>query len=182
MIREPIEIHALLKDIALRDSEDALRILYLSYYKRLLRFIFLYVKTEEAARELVSDVFLSIWESRKMLLDIDNFNSYIYQIAKFKSLNYLRNKKAETVNIEEIPIDLFAQTRTTPEDNYISNETIEQINEAIEELPPKCKLAFKLVREDNLKYKDAAEILGISIKTLENQITQAIKKIRSKLK
>lgn len=142
----------------------------------------MYVKSVDVSRELVSDIFLSVWEKRGMLLNIDNFDSYIYQIAKYKSLNYLRSNKIQTVNIDEISVELFGHTKTTPEDSYISQETIQQINEAIEDLPPKCKLAFKLVREDNLRYKEAAEILGISVKTVENHLTLAIKKIRSKLK
>ena len=182
MNKESIEIHALLEEIALKNSEDALRLLYLSYYKRILRLIHLYVKSEEISREIVSDVFMSIWENRNGLLLIDNFDSYIYKIAKYKSFNHLRSNKINTINIEDISIELFAKTQTTPEDNYISDETISQINKAIEELPPKCQLAFKLIREDNLKYKDAAQILGVSVKTIENHLTLAIKKIRSRLK
>lgn len=180
--KNSIEIHSLLEKIASEDSENALRFLYMSYYNRLVRYIFLYVKSGEVARELVSDVFLAVWENRKILHTIDNFNSYIYKIAKFKALNYLRDKEPDTINIDEIPIELFAHTKTTPEDQFISEESVNQINNAIEELPPKCKLAFKLIREDNMRYKDAAELLGISIKTLENHLTLAIKKIRSKLK
>ena len=74
-------------------------------------------------------------------------------------------------------IELFAFTETTPEDDYISRELIDTLNEAIEQLPTKSKLAFKLVREDGMKYKDAAEHLGISVKTLEAQLTYAMKKI-----
>lgn len=86
------------------------------------------------------------------------------------------------INLDNISIEIFANTCTTPEDDLISNEAVNRINAAIEELPDKCKIAFKLVREDNMKYQDAAEILGISVKTLENHITAAVKKIRSKLK
>ena len=137
----------------------------------------MYVKSSQIAEELVSDVFFALWENRKQLVEITNFDAYIYRIAKFRVLKYLRDNKTLTVDLDEVPIELFAFTETTPEDDYISRELIEALNEAIEQLPTKSKLAFKLVREDGMKYKDAAEHLGISVKTLEAQLTYAMKKI-----
>ena len=86
------------------------------------------------------------------------------------------------INLDNISIEIFANTCTTPEDDLISEETVNHINSAIEALPTKCKQAFKLVREDKMKYRDAAEVLGISVKTLENHLALAVKKIRSNLK
>ncbi len=137
----------------------------------------MYVNSPQIAEELLSDVFFALWENRKQLLDISNFDAYIYRIAKFKVLNYLRDNKSLTIDLDEIPIDLFAFTETTPEDDYISEELIHALNEAIEQLPTKSKLAFKLIREDGMKYKDAADHLGVSVKTLEAQLTYAVKKI-----
>lgn len=142
-----------------------------------MRYLVLYVKSPQIAEELVSDVFFALWENRKQLLDVHNFDAYIYRIAKCRVLNYLRDNKSLTIGLDEVPIDLFACTETTPEDNYISRELIDAVNEAVEQLPSKSKLAFKLVREDGMKYKDAAEHLGISVKTLEAQLTFAMKKI-----
>ena len=137
----------------------------------------MYVKSSQIAEELVSDVFFALWENRKQLVEITNFDAYIHRIAKFRVLKYLRDNKTLTVDLDEVPIELFAFTETTPEDDYISRELIDTLNEAIEQLPTKSKLAFKLVREDGMKYKDAAEHLGISVKTLEAQLTYAMKKI-----
>ena len=137
----------------------------------------MYVNSPQIAEELLSDVFFALWENRKQLLDISNFDAYIYRIAKFKVLNYLRDNKSLTIDLDEIPIALFAFTETTPEDDYISEELIHALNEAIEQLPTKSKLAFKLIREDGMKYKDAADLLGVCVKTLEAQLTYAVKKI-----
>lgn len=142
-----------------------------------MRYLVMYVKSDQIAEELVSDVFFALWENRTHLIEITNFDAYIYRIAKFRVLNYLRDNRSLTVDLNEVPIDLFAFTETTPEDDYISSELINAVNEAIEQLPTKSKLAFKLVREDGMKYKDAAEHLGISVKTLEAQLTFAMKKI-----
>ena len=73
-------------------------------------------------------------------------------------------------------------TSTTPEDDCISAETVREINRAIESLPPKCKLAFKLVREDRMSHREAAETLYISVKTLEVHLGHAVQKIREALR
>ena len=175
-------IRFLLQELALNDSETAFKTLYFSYGDRIMRYIFLYVKSNLVAEELSSDVFLTVWNNRKLLPEIENFDAYIYRIAKFKALNYLRDEKNIYLDMEELPIDLFANTETTPEDDYLSKELIDTVNQAVEQLPTRCKLAFKLVREDKMKYKDAAEHLGISVKTLEAHLTAAMKKIKATIK
>lgn len=170
-------MRSVLEDLAERNSESAFKSLYVTYCDRIMRYLAMYVKSPQIAEELLSDVFFALWENRKQLLEINNFDAYIYRIAKFRVLNYLRDNRSLTVDLDEVPIDLFAFTETTPEDDYISRELIDAVNDAIEQLPTKSKLAFKLVREDGMKYKDAAEYLGISVKTLEAQLTFAMKKI-----
>ncbi|GAB6119136.1 RNA polymerase sigma factor [Dysgonomonas termitidis] len=177
-----MNIKSLLEDLADNDSEGALKLIYLAYREKISRYILIYINSKEVTEEILSDVFFTIWEKRKLLPQVTNFNSYIYSIAKYKSLNYIREQKITTINLDDVPIDLFSFTKTTAEEEYISREIIEELNSAIEELPAKCKLAFKLVKEDKMKYKDAAEHLGISVKTLEIHLTSAIKKIREKLK
>lgn len=175
--KEETNIRLMLEDLALRSSEPAFKSLYYAYCDRMMRYLVMYVKSSQIAEELVSDVFFALWENRKKLVEINDFDAYIYRIAKFRVLNHLRDNKDLTVDLDEIQIDLFALTETTPEDDYISREMIDAVNNAIEQLPTKSKLAFKLVREDGMKYKEAAEHLGVSVKTLEAQLTFAMKKI-----
>lgn len=175
--KEETNIRLMLEDLALRSSEPAFKSLYYAYCDRMMRYLVMYVKSSQIAEELVSDVFFALWENRKQLMEINDFDAYIYRIAKFRVLNYMRDTKYLTVDLDEIQLDLFALTETTPEDDYISREMIDAVNNAIEQLPPKSKLAFKLVREDGMKYKEAAEHLGVSVKTLEAQLTFAMKKI-----
>ena len=87
----------------------------------------------------------------------------------------------EQIELNELSIDLFIHTETTPEDDLISKERINRLNKAIDSLPNKCKIAFKLVREDKLKYKEVAAILDISVKTVEAHLASAIKKLRESL-
>jgi len=167
-----------LSDISCLDSERALETLISMYQEDLSRYIFMYVHSGEITEEIMSDVFYTVWENRKSITYIYPFKPYLYKIAKFRCLNYLRNNKKFPTGLEKMPMHTFASTQTTVEEEYISREMVLQLNSIIEELPPKCKLAFKLIREDKMHYKDAAEHLGVSIKTLESQVNTAIKKIK----
>lgn len=175
-------IDRILKDLALNDSEIAFSKIFEYYKIPISRYIYMYVKNSETTEEILSDVFFALWEQRKKLLEIDNLLAYLYQISKFKCLNHLRKKNIQIVNLNDIPLDVFACTTTTPENQYISKENIEYLNSVIEQLPSKCKLAFKLVREDKLSYQEAAIHLNVSVKTIEYHISIATRKIREALK
>ena len=135
------------------------------------------VKSREQAEEVVSDVFINIWEKRKRIDSISNLKVYLFIAVKNTSLNYLsRQNKNLTDSVDEAGIE-FKSIYFDPEQLMVTAEMVARIKEAIEELPPKCKLIFKLIKEEELKYRDVAEILGVSIKTVESQITIALKKI-----
>jgi RNA polymerase sigma-70 factor (ECF subfamily) len=165
-------------EIALSDSQKAFQSLYLYYFDRLLRFASLHAISHVEAEEIVSDTFLAIWESRKALLEVANFDAYIYSVMRYKIITYIRTQAQPNVSLDELQVDFFASTETTPEDDLISQERVELLNKAINSLPHKCKMAFKMVREDKMKYKDVAAILEISIKTLEAHLTTATRKLR----
>lgn len=168
-------------EMALSDSQTALKSLYMSYFGRLMRFVSLYVSSPTESEEIVSDTFLALWNSRQQLPSVANFDSYIYTIARHKAICYYRKQNMEKISLDEVSIDLFTSTETTPEEDLISQEGIKRLNMAIESLPAKCKVAFKLIREDKLKYKEAADILDISVKTLEAHLANAVRKLREAL-
>lgn len=174
-------ISLLIEKLTLEESEAALRSLYELYFDKLVRFTYLYVQSHSSVEEIISDVFLSIWINRKELSKIQNFNAYILTITRNKAISHFRKEEKYYLVSEEYPTDLYLNTETTPEDDYISQELIQKFNKAINTLPPQCKTAFKLIREDKMKYKDAALVLNISIKTLEAHITKATKVLRKVL-
>lgn len=171
----------LIAELALNNSQSALKQFYDIYSRRIYRYVLLLVKDYNDADEIVSDVFFTVWKNRKKLLEVDNILLYLFKISKFKSIDRLRVKKIPLRTYGSIDVDLFANVTTSPEDKCISTETIHEIDMAIEQLPPKCKLAFKLVREDKMSHKEAAELLDISIKTLQNHLCLALQKIKSVL-
>ena len=87
--------------LATLDSQVALKSLYLVYFDRLMRFVTCHVGSEPVAEEIVSDTFLAVWENRKSLLEVTNFDSYIFTIARHKSISYFRANQMIKVEIDE---------------------------------------------------------------------------------
>ena len=167
--------------IALYEDMKAYKALYDMLFASLHRFSFSMVKSKEVAEEIVSDVFIKIWQIRDRLPEIGNLKVYLYTITKNFSLNYIqRNYKNSPVSIDALDIDPMI-SYGTPEDLCITAEIIARLKEAVHELPPQCRLIFQLVKEDGLKYKEAAEILNISVFTVRNQLAIAIQKLAQAL-
>jgi RNA polymerase sigma-70 factor (ECF subfamily) len=167
--------------IALSEDMEAYKELYLLMYPNLHRFCCSFTRSKEVAEEIVSDVFIKLWQIRSQLSAINNLRVYLYSITKNLSLNYLaqasRNPAVQTADIDiESSIDF-----RDPEDVYISKETVQKIKLFIQQLPPQCKVIFLLVREHGLKYKEVADILNISVLTVRNQLAIATKKIAEAL-
>ena len=169
------------KILSYKNPEHEFEYVVHAYEEKVIRFISLFVINEQECEELASDVFVSLWINRLKLADIEDLNSYIFIVAKNKALNHLRNRKIDLVDLDTFQVDAFKNTETTPESIYITHETVEALNSAINELPQKTKLAFHLVREDKMKYKEAAVVLGVSIKTIEKQVASAVAKLKEKL-
>lgn len=167
--------------MAMTDSQAAFKSLYLHYFNRLLRFASLHVISHSEAEEILSDTFLAVWNNRSTLFEVTNFDAYIYSIMRNKIISHLRSQMQQNVSLDNLQIDFFASTETTPEDDIIRQEEALLLNEAINSLPHKCKIAFKMVREDKMKYKDVAAILEISVKTLEAHLATATRKLRDTL-
>jgi RNA polymerase sigma-70 factor (family 1) len=168
---------ALLTRIASGD-EGAFRQVYVFYYKRLYQFAYALVKTREPAEEIVEDVFVRIWQQRETINSIQNLRVYLYTAIKNSALNYLSQKARQSITepFDHIHITVGNST-DTPEQILITAEMQQKIQTAVEALPPRCKMIFKLVREDGLKYKEIAGILNISVNTIDAQMAIAIKKI-----
>ena len=172
-----------IKDLLVGEhSERAFRMIVNAYQDKVIRFISLFVSSRLECEELASDVFISLWKNKDNLSDISDLDNYIFIVAKNKALNHLRKGKAELIDLDSFQVDAFHNTDTTPESIYISQEEVEILNAAINELPQKTKMAFHLVRENKMKYKDAAEILGVSIKTIEKQVAAAVAKLKERLR
>ena len=176
------KLKQLIYELSKNNSQDALKNIYIAFYPKLFRLAIYYVKVKALAEEIVSDTFLSIWEQRSQLLEVHDFNAYVYQIAKNTSITYLRKQTNPKENIDSADVNALFNPTETPESELISAELMSHLNQAVEKLPERCKLVFKLIREENLRYKEVASMLNISIKTTEAHMALAVKKLREALK
>lgn len=159
------------------DDSTAFEKFYNLYYSKIAGFAHYFSKSEELSGEIVSDVFYAIWQHRKKLPDIQNLDGYLYTAVKNQSLKYKKRWERFLQNpMEELPGDMLIETES-PDHILITNELKRIIDQAINELPPRCKAIFVLVREEGLTYQEAAEILSISERTVHAQMIIAVKKI-----
>jgi RNA polymerase sigma-70 factor (family 1) len=162
--------------IALHDDQAAYKELFAAFYKSLLQFGFSFVRSHEAAEEIVSDVFIKIWKKRAGLHRIYNLKLYLFISTKNMALNHLRAQKKPLLQAEHYQVQIQS-VYFDPEKLMITAEMMSRVQKAITHLPHRCQLIFKLVKEDNLKYREVAELLNLSVKTVENQMTTALRKI-----
>jgi RNA polymerase sigma-70 factor (family 1) len=172
-----VQLKELQTRLALGD-ETAFTQLYLHFGKKLNVFAVSLVRSREIAEELVEDVFVKLWANRHRIAEISNITVYLYVAVKNQSLNRLSQKARELIaapyDYLDTTIDEFA---SDPYDLMITSEMMARMQQVIETLPPRCKMIFKLIREDGLRYKEVAEILNISVNTIDAQMAIAIKKI-----
>ncbi len=171
------EIKRLLKLVALNDDQAAYKQLFVLMYHRLRQFAYSMLKSNEEAEELVSDVFIRIWDKRAQLLSVESPRLYLYSITKNLAFTRIsRQKRQVNINAEEWLVQLDS-IYFDPEQLVITEEILRQIKQAVNQLPPRCKLIFKLIKEDGLKYKEVAELLHLSVKTIEAQMAIALRRI-----
>ncbi len=172
-------IAELQRRIAVYEDETAYRELFFLLFQPLKQFAFSIIKTRENAEEIVSDVFIEIWSRRHDIIKIEDLKAYMFVCVRNACLRKLQQQRS-TLSLDEVHVELSSDY-TNPDDLVIANETHGKILQAIEQLPPRSKLIYKLAKEDKLRYKDIAALLNISVKTIDAQLSAALKKIASAL-
>ncbi|MGL5562973.1 MAG: RNA polymerase sigma factor [Tannerellaceae bacterium] len=175
MKNNTLETDAVLLSVS-RGDQRAFTDLFNQFYSNLYRFV-RYFLPETDAEDVVSEVFVSLWNNRKKLVLVKNFNSYIYAMARNETYAHLRlQNKIQNVSLDDMPVSLSI-CEESAEGRIIEKEMIDVYNKAVAQLPERCKLVFLMVREEKLKYKEIAEVLQITTGTIEQQMNQAIKRI-----
>jgi len=169
-----------IKDLLLKVAHDndlaSFKKIYFLYYERLLKLACSFVRLTEVGEEIVDDVFVKIWSNRAKLTEVDNLTVYLYVAVKNRAINYNLTNRITCVDIESVSFELKDMSGSV-EDVLITDELAKIINYTIQRLPDECKIVFKLVKEDSLKYRKVAEILNISVKTVEYHMNNALKRI-----
>ena len=157
---------------------DAFKHFFDTYYSDLCNFVNFYIKSSYVSEEIVQDIFVHFWENKEKLSVTTSVKSYLYAATKYKGLNYLRNVKRQ----KEIQANQENEKETEiAYGDFDENVLRDILHKAKASLPPKCLQIFQMSQDEQLSNKDIANQLGISIKTVENQITIAYKKLRTYL-
>jgi len=153
--------------------------LFREYYPAAVLFAQKFVQNEPAAKDIAQQVFVKIYEKKNDLEIEISFKAYLFRAVRNTAFTYLKKEQTHAKHSEAA----FSLKSTTTEDNdpVTYKELVNKLNELIEALPPRCQLIFKMNRLEGKKNKDIAAELGISIRTVETQISYALKQLRAKL-
>ncbi len=179
--KNPIQKQQENKGTVKRLDKNSFELIFRTDFKGLCFHAMRYVKDFETSEEIVQEAFLSLWEKRDNIDMAQPVKAYLITTIRNKCLNWLRdNKKFNTdmLHFEEyIPDHEYVST-----DKLVEAEILKTINNAIHELPEKCREIFTLSRFGNLKYQEIADQLQISVKTVETQMSKALQHMRIRLK
>lgn len=178
MRKDPVYFQELLQRISETDDMSAYEELYYAFYTSLCHFAVSIIRSKQQAEEIVSDVFIKIWQARRSLSNVSNTSVYLYTSVRNRAIDYLKvNRRHIMVHFsEEDWGDTLIELRN-PSDYCVSTDMMKNINAAVNQLPPQCKVIFRLVRESGLTYKQVAAIMRLSPLTVRNQLGIAMRKI-----
>ncbi len=162
-------------------DKEAFRFFFDKYYTDLCNLVNIYLHDSDTSEEIVQDVFIYFWEKKKEIQVSTSVKFYLVKAAKNKCLNHLRNQKNRT--------QILSKIQSTQKEKFdlplvkIDEKLIrEAIEVSVNTLPEKCREIYRLNRENELSYKEIADELGISVKTVDNQMGKALKRLRELLK
>lgn len=160
-------------------NKDSFKQLFVKYYSPLCEYASQYVSDEDA-EEVVQELMLSLWENRNSFFVETSLKSYLFAAIKHRCLNAIK-KQLYHERVRNLIYERIKEQFQNP-DIYFINELTDDIGKAIDELPENYREAFKLSRFGEQSYSQIADILGISVKTVEYRIIQSLKILRVKLK
>ncbi|WP_295728431.1 sigma-70 family RNA polymerase sigma factor [uncultured Muribaculum sp.] len=150
---------------------------------RLYRYALNITRSSEVAEEVVSDVFLEVWKSRGSLLEIASLESWLRTVTYRKAVTALRHlaSRPEGVSLDEVA-QFIMDPIPSPDEDIISREEGERLNEAIRQLPDKCRHVFYLAKIDCISYKEIAAMLDITVATVNYHVGYAMDSLRRALR
>jgi RNA polymerase sigma-70 factor, ECF subfamily len=169
-----------------KGDEKTFKEMFFHYYPALFCFVDRYVKSKDTADIIVKDLFIDIWQKCENLNIRISLKAYLYSAARNRALNFLKTQKSHNRHltiyaVEDEELDSYRSSDNDPLENLEKKEFELEVHKAIESLPGKTRLVFTLHRDDGLSYKEIADVLKISIKTVENQMARAFRILRDNL-
>jgi RNA polymerase sigma-70 factor (ECF subfamily) len=162
-------------------DQTAFELLFHFYYPGLVIYASQFTADRDEAEEIVQDFFVRFWQKRPQISPLDSLKNYFFSSVKNSSLNFLKHKKIEARYLKELS-DLSDQHLVYDPDLYLASELQEKIKNSIDRLPEKCREIFMMSRIRGLKNEEIAIELNLSKRTVETQISNALKVLRIELK
>ncbi|PTS98789.1 RNA polymerase sigma-70 factor [Pedobacter sp. HMWF019] len=160
-----------------KGDQKAFSALYDLLSPPLIRHILQKIPDETIAEDLIHDLFLSLWKNREKIHEIESLHAYLYSSCRYLIMSHIR-KSTRIKYIDDISdYDLQSDDQSL-EDRFYYRYLLDTVHKEIENLPEKCRIIFKLSREQQLTNKEISKQLGISESTVENHINKAIKKLK----
>ncbi|WP_231635063.1 RNA polymerase sigma-70 factor [Pedobacter sp. PACM 27299] len=161
-------------------DDAAFEQLFKLHYKALHAYAFVILKDHDTAEEMVQGMFMKFWEKREMLQISTSVKAYLYKCIHNDCLNYLKHEKIKFKHQEHTMNNVFASSEPASA-KVEMNDLKNNLSIAMNELPEQCRTIFQMSRFEELKYREIADQLGLSIKTVENQMGKALRILRLKL-
>jgi RNA polymerase sigma-70 factor (ECF subfamily) len=178
-----MNIEQCFKKVSANDCAESFRTIYNHYYGRLFQQALYYLNNNpDSAQEVVSDVFVALWQSRRRLANVARPDAYLFIALKHAAARHVEKNVREKheLRMENLP-DIRTDDRQS-DTRLIDAELQARYREALLRLPPQCARIFRLVREEKKTYAQAAAMLGLSPKTVDNQMNKAVKLLYAQLK
>jgi RNA polymerase sigma-70 factor, ECF subfamily len=160
--------------------EKALEWLFREYYAYLCQSVYRLIPDGSLAEDIAQEVYFELWRKRKVLVITTSARAYLRRSAVNKALNYLRDQRLP-LDDEPLLLDQVESHQVNAGQRMEAEELQQQIDRAVEALPDRCRLVFVLSRFEEMANKEIADELGISVKTVENQMTKALRLLRESL-
>lgn len=158
---------------------NTFEMVFRDYYKPLVRYGSTFLKDSDEAEDVVQQVFVSLWEKKEQLAIHTSIRAVLYKSVQNACLNKIKHLKVRTVYAEDLKATAVHDDSSDP---VQVNELNERIQVAVENMPEQCGRIFKMSRFEQLRYQEIADQLGLSVKTVENQMGKALKIVREELK
>jgi len=163
-----------------KKDEAAFEQVFKTHYKNLHSYAFTMLKDEDEAEEMVQQVFFKLWERSEHLSFSGPIAAYLYRAVHNESLNFIKHQKVKAGHQLHVAYSMKNKSeQASPK--MIRKELENKFREALNELPEQCRTVFQLSRFEDMKYKEIADKLDISVKTVENHMGKALKLLRTKL-
>ncbi len=172
------KVRKLESDISLKKRLTGI---YEDHFDRLYYFAISITKSDDLAKDVVSEVFFKLWKNRSAFSEIRQIESYLYISVKNEAIQVLSGNlvKGKSLDFDQ---EAKAVDRINPEELLIEKELIQEISGAVQKLPEQCQLIFNMAKNRQMKYKEIAEELGISVSTVRMQLIKATGTIKETIR